>query len=247
MVLTNFIVVLLLLSPIASDSEMLFRDAVLAVERRDFERALDKFEAALRQNPDSLKFASEYRQAVIQAEAYDRCLSFFEELTNRHPDSASAALNYGFAYVDKIPASGSITQVIHANTALNHFTRSIELEPTWIAYYTRGNSYLFWPRIFNRTQLGIDDLERALKIQKSGPRRAYHQRVYSSLGDGYWKMDQLERAREVWREGFGQFPDSSDLKRRLEASPDELEKIIGGSYDPNQRVNTDLREIWENQ
>lgn len=247
MYLTTIIAAFLLLTPLATGAEELFQDAVRAVEQRDFNRALDKFEAALRENPDSLKYASEYRQAVIQAEAYDRCLAFFEELTQSHPESAVAALNYGFAYVDKIPVSGSITQVIHANTALNHFTRSIELEPTWIAYYTRGNSYLFWPRIFNRTKLGIDDLKMALEIQKSEPPRSYHRRVYASLGDGYWKMDQLERAREIWREGLRHFPETAELRQRMQASAEDLETIIGGSYDPNQRVNTDLREIWESQ
>jgi tetratricopeptide (TPR) repeat protein len=247
MYLTNIIIALLLLAPLASNPEELFREAVRAVERKDFDRALSKFEAALREDPDSLKYASEYRQTVIQAEAYDRCLAFFDELTKAHPESASAALNYGFAYVDKIPVSGSITQVIHANTALNHFTRSIELEPTWIGYYTRGNSYLFWPRIFNRTQLGIDDLRKALEIQKSQAKRPYHQRVYASLGDGYWKMDQLDRARDIWRDGLQHFPESAELRERLEANTEDLERIIGGSYDPNQRVNTDLREIWEDQ
>ena len=79
----------------------------------------------------------------------------FEKLVADNPSSSNAYLNYGFAYVDKIPAAGSITQVILANTALSYFSKSIELKPSWIAYYTRGNSYLYWPKIFGRAPLGI--------------------------------------------------------------------------------------------
>src|SRR4051794_7522603 len=167
---------------------------------------LAKLEAALAADPDSIRCGSEYRQAVIQAKEYDRSLKFFEKLVADHPTSANAYLNYGFAYVDKIPASGSITQVILANTALSYFTKSIELKPSWIALYTRGNSYLYWPKIFNRAQLGVTDLEKAMQIQKGDKLRKYHVRGYISLGDGYWKMDDAAKGKATWQEGQKLFP-----------------------------------------
>src|SRR2546429_9377413 len=87
---------------------------------------LPKLEAALASDPDNLRYGSEYRQAVIQAKEYERSLKFFEKLVTDHPKCANAYLNYGFAYVDKKPASGSITQVILANTTLSHFYQTIE-------------------------------------------------------------------------------------------------------------------------
>src|SRR5216684_4244475 len=128
---------------------------------------LSKLETELSGDPDNLRCGSEYRQAVIQAKEYDRSLKFFEKLVADHPTCANAYLNYGFAYVDKIPAAGSITQVILANTALSHFSKSIELKLSWIALYTRGNSYLYWPKIFGRAHLGVADLEQAMKMQKA--------------------------------------------------------------------------------
>ena len=138
-----------------------------------------------------------------------------------HPNSAKAHLNYGFAYVDKIPAAGSITQVILANTALTEFTRSIDISPSWIAYYTRGNSYLFWPKVFLRAPLGVADLEKAYGMQKAGPKRTYHVRVYISLGDGYWKTDNMDKARAIWTEGLREFPDNAQLKARLSKDGEE--------------------------
>src|SRR5205814_6394647 len=173
---------------------------------------LPKLEAALTAAPDDIRCGSEYRQAVIQAKEYERSLKFFEKLVADHPTTANAYLNYGFAYVDKIPASGSITQVILANTALSYFSKSIELKPTWIALYTRGNSYLYWPKVFNRAHLGVADLQAAMKMQKADKPRPYHVRAYVSLGDGYWKMDDMAKAKATWQEGDKLFPGNAQLK-----------------------------------
>ena len=234
-----------------------FLAAMKSAEAKDYTKALPLMEKALQEDPESMRYASEYRVLVLQqAKAlhpkegstsdFDRSLKFFETLSTAHPKSANAALNYGFAYVDKMPAAGAITQVIIANNALTQFTKSIEAKPSWIGYYTRGNSYLFWPVIFGKTKLGVADLEEAYKMQKAGPPRSYHVRVYVSLGDGYWKSDQLDRARAMWSEGLKQFPASAAIKDRLAKEGDELKTVIEDTLDPNKRVDTDLKELWSN-
>jgi tetratricopeptide (TPR) repeat protein len=205
---------------------------------------LSRFEQALRTNPDDLRAGNDYRMAIIRAGQYDRGLDFFKQLVAQHPSAANARLNYGFQYVDKIPAAGSITQVILANNALTEFSKSLELKPSWIAYYTRGNSYLYWPKIFGRMKLGIADLEEALKIQKAGPKRPYHVRAYISLGDGYFKNDELEKAVAIWKEGLAQFPTDTNIKLRLGLNPDDMKVMLDGVYDPNKRVDTNLQELW---
>lgn len=243
----SVMVVLLLAAPslAAMNGEASFQAAIKAAGSGDLNAAMEQFEAALQADPDNIKYASEYRQVVLKAKAYDRCIGFFEKLVAQHPTAANAYLNYGFAYVDKIPDAGSITQVINANTALSFFTKSLELRPTWIGYYTRGNSYLYWPRIFNRTHLGIADLEEALKIQKQEQPRGLYARAYIALGDGYLKMDDVEKARQTWSEGAAQFPENPDLKTRLSASAEDLATILQTTYDPNRRVDTNLKELWE--
>lgn len=229
------------------DADARFKNGMKALSTKDFNLALSELEAALTADADNVRYGSEYRQAVIESKEYDRCIKFFEKLVADNPNSANAFLNYGFAYVDKIPASGAITQVILANTALSHFTRSIELRPSWIALYTRGNSYLYWPKIFGRASLGVSDLERAMRMQKEDRKRSYHVRAYISLGDGHWKMDEIEKARAVWKEGIELFPDNSQLKARLAREGDELKSYIDDVLDPNKRVDTNLRELWEDQ
>jgi len=209
--------------------------------------ALGRLESALEAHPDDLRAGNDYRMAVIQAGQYDRAIAFFQKLVTANPTAANAHLNYGFAYVDKIPAAGAITQVILANNALGEFTKSLEIHPTWIGLYTRGNSYLFWPRIFNRTQLGIDDLLAALKMQKEGPKQPYYVRVYVALGDGYWKLDEFAQAANIWRDGLAQFPDNPALKARLAAQGDGMKALMDAAYDPAARVNTSLQDLWANQ
>jgi len=239
------VVLLTLAGSARADAEANYRSAVKALLAKDYPVALTEFEATLMADPDNIRYGSEYRQAVIQAnDAYDRCIKFFEKLVADNPKSPNAELNFGFAYVDKIPASGTITQVILANTALAHFTRSLELKPSWIGYYTRGNSYLFWPKIFGRTPLGVADLEQAMKLQKQDSKRVYHARAYIALGDAYWKMDDLPRARDVWKEGLTLFPDNSQLKARLSRDGDDLKTYIEDVLDPAKRVDTNLQEIW---
>ncbi len=240
---------------LAATPEASYETAKRAWSSKDYQTAYEHFEAALTADPDSIQYGSDYRQAVIEnakkthpkegAPAdFDRLLKFFETLTAAHPKAANAWLNYGFSYVDKIAASGSITQVLLANSALGLFTKSIEAKPSWIALYTRGNSYLFWPKIFNRAQLGVNDLEAAYKMQQGQPLKSYYVRVYISLGDGYWKTDNLEKARALWQEGVKRFPDSKPLKDRLAREGEELKTYIDEVLDPNKRVDTDLREIW---
>ena len=224
---------------------------VRAQTPRDAE--LDRLEAALAAAPDDLKAGNDYRMAVIAVAGdkttakYDHSIAVFEKLVGENPSSANLHLNHGFAIVDKIPAAGTITQVILANSALGAFTKSLDLKPTWIGYYTRGNSYLFWPRIFMRTKYGIADLEEAMKIQKADQKRSYHVRTYISLGDGYWKMDDLAKATATWKEGLERFPDSVILKGRLAKQGDDLQKLIDESYDPSKRVDTSLQDLWSNQ
>lgn len=222
----------------------LFADGLAAAEAGDYASALDKLEAALAAEPNNLRYGAEYRQAAIAAEAYDRSIDFFEALVEAHPDAANAFLNFGYAYVDKIPAAGAITQVILANTALGHFSTALELEETWLGRYTRGNSYLYWPAIFGRTSKGIADLERAIEMAEDLKSRPYHARAWVSLGDGYWRLDKVDRSREVWRQGLKRYPGNEELEARLALGDEELDAFLEAHFATDRRVETHLREIW---
>jgi tetratricopeptide (TPR) repeat protein len=241
----------------APPADAIFGQGMKAVEDKDWDAALSLLEQALLEDANNVRYGSEYRQAVLsrakalhpkegKPQDFERALTFFDKLVKDNPGAENAYLNYGFTYVDKIPAAGSITQVILANTALTQFTKSVELKPTWIGYYTRGASYLFWPSIFGRAKLGIADLEEAMKMVKDEPGKPLYARVWVSLGDGYWKIDDLEKARAVWSDGLKRFPGNPLLTSRLSKQGDDLKSLIEDALDPNKRVDTNLKDLWTN-
>jgi tetratricopeptide (TPR) repeat protein len=242
--MTRLIAVLLLIACGAAASNAQSGEDLRALAAAGDATELAKLETALAQHPDDLRSGCEYRQAVIKAKAYDRCLKFFERLVTDHPDAAYAHLNYGLAYLDKVPDSGAITQLILANSALPEFTKAIELRPNFLTYYMRGASYVYWPRVFNRTPLGIEDLEKALKVMRPDKNRSYYVYLYIALGDGYWKMESLPKAKEIWGEGLKFFPNDADLKGRLSRGGDDLKAFISETRDPTKRFDTSLKEAW---
>lgn len=210
--------------------------------------SLDRLEAALRADPDDLRAASEYRMAVIRSGDYDRCIAFFEKLVADHPRSANAWLNDGYAFVDKIPAAGSVTQLILANNALTRFSKAIERQRSWLALYTRGNSYLYWPKVFGRAPLGVADLEEAVALARKEPKaKKVYARSFVALGDGYWKTEEEGKARAAWREGMKLFPGDPQLAARLARDGDALSAYIDDQLDPHKRVDTDLGPLLENE
>jgi tetratricopeptide (TPR) repeat protein len=207
--------------------------------------ALPLFEEALRASPGTLRWGAEYRQAVIATDDHDRALAFLQALAAENPGSADVWLDLGYAHVDKIPGAGAVTQIILANRALTHFTTALELEETWLGRYTRGNSYVYWPPIFGKTKLGVADLERALELAAAGPPRPYHVHAWVALGDGHWRLGDLEAARRIWEEGRRRFPGDAGLEARLGREGEELDAYLGEQYALGKRVATDLRELWE--
>ena len=239
-VIRRFAFVAILLSVICVN----LRIAVVRAE--DSAAALGEMETKIAANPDNLSLGAEYRQMVIRLAAYDRAIAFFEKVASGHPNLANAQLNFGFTYVDKVPVAGSITQVLLANNALNAFTRSIEVKPSWISLYTRGNSYLFWPKIFGRAANAVADIEAAMKLQ-SGAMKPYYIRTWNALGDSYWKTDDFEKAKQAWRDGLKHFPESAALKSRVAKDGDELKAVIDDTYDITRRVDTSLKEMFADE
>ncbi|MGE0454516.1 MAG: tetratricopeptide repeat protein [Vicinamibacteria bacterium] len=237
----------------ADDPKALHRKGLAALAARDWKTAVDTLEAASAAAPNDVVVGTDYRQAVIGAataaaslEPYVRCIAFFERLVTDHPRAANAHLNLGFAHVDKIPAEGAITQVLLANKALGHFGKALELEESWLGYYSRGHAYLFWPPIFGRVAAGIADLEKAVELSKQkGDRQAYYGRAWAALGDGYWRQEDLERARQIWKQGLALFPNDPELKARdARSDRTELDAFLNAHYDTTQRVATNLNEIY---
>jgi tetratricopeptide (TPR) repeat protein len=209
------------------------------------DRVLDGLEARLVQDPASLRLAAEFRQLVIETGRYDRSIKLFERLARDPRGGANRFVNLALANVDKVPVSGSFRRALLGRDALDALTRAIAIEPTDLAYLIRGLVNLYYDQfVFHRTDKGVADLEVARRLAAARPQVPYTSRILIALGDGYWRLNQHDKARGVWREGLAACPDVEGFRVRLNARDQEIPDIIERALDAGVRVDTTLRELF---
>ncbi len=203
-------------------------------------------EARVAADPEDLRVASEYRQAMIASGEFDRSIKLFEQLDSRPGAGPHVALSLGLAYIDKIPAVGAFRRISLGNRATAALTQSIAREPSDVAYLIRGLVNLHFEKgFFHRTPAGVADLEHALQLASAHLDRKYVARIYVALGDGYWRLKKREKARETWQTGSTRFPTDERLRLRLTSSDSMVSDTIAHELDPDVRVDTSLRELFE--
>jgi len=221
-------------------SAALILAAALAVDASQ----LAALETRLTAEPENLKAGAEYRQLAIGDNAYDRAIGLFERLSERPNAGPRLFLNLALAYIDKIPAVGAFRRISIGNKATKALTRSIELEPSVIAYAARGMVNLrFEKGLFHRTPQGVADLEEARRLSASRSRSPYVARIYVALGDGYWRLKNRAKAREVWQEAARLFPSDAQFQFRLGSPESVVTNAIDRALDAGARVDTSLREV----
>jgi len=204
---------------------------------------MDALEQAVAADPENLKLAADYRQLAIADRTFDRSIDFLEKLTKRKESGPNVFISLALAYVDKVPISGDIRRLYLGRDAMGALTRSIERQPSVLAFYLRGVINLFYNRfIFNRVTRGIADLEHALTLVTPDTPPVLVRRAYTSLGDGHSKQGNAARAREAWMSGLERFPADGDLLKRLAPGADLYDIVTTALY-AGRRVDTTLRDL----
>jgi tetratricopeptide (TPR) repeat protein len=216
------------------------RVLVASIDRRTAE-----LEQAVSANPEDLRVCAEYRQRIIAAGEYDRAIKLLEQLAGRPKTGPNVHVSLALAYVDKVPAASPFRRIFLGRDAMKSLTRAIEREPGLVAYYIRGLIALYYPEpVFHRARGGIADLEHARSMLAGLAVQPYHARVYISLGDGYWKVHELDRATAIWTEGQRRFPAEPALRQRLASRGADLDRLVEHALDPATRVDTSLHELF---
>jgi tetratricopeptide (TPR) repeat protein len=205
---------------------------------------LASLERAIAADPENLRAAAEYRQLAITAKAFDRSIDFLANLAKQPNAGPNVAISLALAYVDKVPTSGEIRRLYLGRDAVNALTKSIERRPSVLAYYLRGVVNLFYNNlIFKRIPRGLEDLNQALALVTLQTPPALTARIYASLGDGYWRLEDRPKAREIWTTAIAKFPDDSELKRRLDADAEKVRWVVSDALSASMRVDTTLRGV----
>ena len=205
-------------------------------------------ERELTANPENLSLGAQYRQLAIAAADFDRPIEFFQRLAKRKDCGPHAYVNLALAYVDKVPTSGEIRRLYLGRDAMGALTKAIEKEPTVLAFYMRGLINLYYNTfIFKRTGKGVGDLSTALSMVGADTPPRLVARVYIALGDGYFRLNNLAKAREVWSEGAAKFPSDAAFRERLDKSGEPLADVVTTALSAGRRVDTSLVGLYESR
>lgn len=202
------------------------------------------FERALDADPENLRLAADYRQLTLATRQFDHAIDLLEKLTKRRNHGPNILISHALACVDKVPVSGDIRRLYLGRDAIDSLTKSIALKPSVLAYYVRGVVNLYYNNfIFKRIPRGIADLSQALTLVTPDTPAVLHARIYVSLGDGYWRLENTAKAKETWARGGERFPDDPALKRRrVPDDRDVAEQVFSALY-AGTRVDTSLRGV----
>ena len=218
----------------ATAGQTLTRDAA-------FEQRLQTLERMLAAEPEDLRLAAAYRHLTLEAGLLDRAVDVFRALAKRNGSGPNVKINLAMAYVDKVPSAGDIRRLYLGRDAMNALTQSIADRPSVLAYYLRGQINLYYNRfIFHRTGNGVADLTQALSMVSPETPPTLVARVYTALGDGYFRLEDLARARATWSEGRSKFPDDEGLRTRFEKDGQALLEVVTAALSAGRRADTSL-------
>jgi tetratricopeptide (TPR) repeat protein len=213
-----------------------------------FWQRLHALEAAIAANPEDLELAADYRQLTVGAKQFDRAIEFLEKLAKPKGSGPNIQLSLALAYIDKVPTSGDIRRLYLGRDAVGALTQSIARRPSVLAYYVRGLVNLYYNNfIFHRTDRGVADLTQALSMAAPGTPPKLVAKLYTALGDGYFRLENIAKAREMWSLGAAKFPEEPALQERLNKHGTALEDVVTTSLSAGRRVDTSLANLLQSQ
>jgi len=219
------------------------------IEPKELESLLSDTESELRTSLIAFGPPSKYRYLCANHGRQDRAIGFFRTMVLETPTHTRAKTELALAYVDKIQTRDGPVSVFSRGTlaqrSLDQLEEVIELNgSSWVIHYCLGMNHLYWPRALRHYDDSVAEISVCIALQEeSGDPggQPHYERSYLILGDAHTKAEEYEKARAAWRRGLELFPDSDQLKERLEGRSDsELLKFIESRRSLKQPLDTDL-------
>jgi tetratricopeptide (TPR) repeat protein len=184
--------------------------------------------AAARVNPKQTfmrlvdKNLSEQDAQAIWAElrkdgGLDEVIAMFEQHVAGLPNDPEAQVQLGIAYLQKLQGMNpGIDAGKLAYKVDGVFDTALKLdERNWEARYLKATSLSFWPAMFGKQAVAIEQLEILRGQQETGAPAPKFARTYLMLGNLYSQQGKAEKAKEVWGKGVALFPDHGQLREKL--------------------------------
>lgn len=174
---------------------------------------------ALLANPDlSDMERQEIWQKLRDAKRLDPVVEWFEKNAAEHATDPDAQVQAGEAYVAKILEVGNGPMAgVWATKADGAWDAALEIDPAhWDARFAKAIGLSFWPPIFGKQPEAIRQFEVLLGYQEQAPQKPSHEQTYLMLGNLYAQAGRADDAQAMWKKGLALFPDSDDLKAKLQ-------------------------------
>jgi tetratricopeptide (TPR) repeat protein len=98
------------------------------------------------------------------------------------------------------------------------FDLALGLDPlNWEARYTKALAMSYWPSELNKGQEVITQFRSLIEQQEAQAPQPEFERSYLRLGEEYEKAGRNDYALQVWQRGIAWFPESQDLKKKLDS------------------------------
>ena len=158
-------------------AQELFSQGVDALNQNNANLALEKFNEALKLDPELPEAYINRGIALRRLEQYVEAVEDFDKALKLAPKSPEAFYNRGLSY--------SLSGVY--DKALADYTRALKLAPKdWQIFYNRGNTYLD----MNKVKEALADYNQALKLHPQSPE------ILHNRGLAYLNLGQANKALE---------------------------------------------------
>lgn len=216
-----------------SQSEKWIEEGKIALQARNYSKALELFTKVIDHNPKSIQGLYHRGLVYLQSGRYNEAAEDFSQAIRANPKLADPYNSRGLAY-------GYLGKV---DEAVADFNKAIERDSEFAeAYMNRGSAYV----AMNNYKAAMKDIDRAIKLEPKNP-ESYYQRgrlhnrnknyqkavsdynqsiklgfnnakVYQSRGNVYFKMKQYKKAAEDFSKAISLDPrDHESLNNRAMA------------------------------
>jgi len=135
------------------------------------------------------------------------------------PGDVPARMNLAQAYIAKLltipdgPEKG-----LWSMKAEGQWKKVLEAEPDhWEARYSLAFNWSMWPDFLNKTPDAIREFEKLKEVQEHGSPQDHQADTYFQLSRLYLKQGKRDKAQEILKTGLSRHPESSELRKALDA------------------------------
>ena len=152
----------------------------------------------------------------------DAVIADLKQQATDDPNNPEIPTTIGEAQLNQIRAlkesgNDSMSQMgILAMQADQEFDAALKIDPNnWEAQFVKSSSMYYWPSSPQVDNQEVQQLTHLIDQQESMPSQPNFAQTYLLLGNEYQKLGQQDKATATWQLGAQEFPNNSDLQKKL--------------------------------